>query len=94
MRTGCAQFATYVALPPSTRHTLPCDGTPPPPHATPSARHTEQSACQFIKQQLDKKQGATWHVVMGEGIAAEVTYQTRCLMHLYYGKVGVIAFKC
>ena len=55
---------------------------------------TEQSACQFIKQQLDKKQGATWHVVMGEGIAAEVTYQTRCLMHLYYGKVGVIAFKC
>lgn len=59
---------------------------PPPP---------EQKASQLIKETMDKKFGATWHVCIGEGFGFEVTYQARNLMYLYYSaKLGVLVFKC
>ena len=32
---------------------------------------------QMIKDQMDKKFGAPWHVVVGRGFAYEVTYEVR-----------------
>ena len=56
---------------------------------------TEQKASQLIKETMDKKFGATWHVCIGEGFGFEVTYQARNLMYLYYSaKLGVLVFKC
>eukprot|EP00947_MAST-08B_sp_MAST-8B-sp1_P000530 g530.t1 len=59
-----------------------------------SAQSNYEAACQLIKTQLDKKYGAAWHCCIGEGLAFEITYQQKNMMHLYYGKVGVIAYKC
>lgn len=54
-----------------------------------------QKASQLIKDTMDKKFGATWHVCIGEGFGFEVTYQARNLMYLYYSaKLGVLVFKC
>ena len=53
-----------------------------------------QAAAQMIKNQLDRKFGSTWHVVCGEGFAVSVLYQQRNMIHVYYGKTGVMAFKC
>ena len=48
----------------------------------------------MIKTGLDRKFGAAWHVCAGEGFAFEVTYQQRNMLHLYYGKTGILVFKC
>jgi dynein light chain 4 len=32
---------------------------------------------QMIKEQMDKKFGAPWHVVVGKGFSYEVTYEVR-----------------
>lgn len=54
-----------------------------------------QKAAQLIKDTMDKKFGATWHVCIGEGFGFEVTYQARNLLYLYYNaKLGVLVFKC
>lgn len=39
--------------------------SPPPP-------------AQMIKEQMDKKFGSPWHVVVGKGFAYDITYEVRC----------------
>ena len=34
----------------------------------------------MIKDQMDKKFGAPWHVVVGRGFAYEVTYEVCCVV--------------
>ena len=53
-----------------------------------------QAAAQLIKVSMDKKFGATWHCVIGEGMGFDITYQSKNMMLVYYGKVGIITFKC
>jgi dynein light chain 4 len=43
---------------------------------------------------MDKKFGATWHCVIGEGLGFDITYQAKHLMYLFYGNIGVVLFKC
>ena len=47
-----------------------------------------------IKEGLDRKFGQTWHVCVGEGFGFNVTHQAKNMLHLYYGHVGVVCFKC
>ena len=50
---------------------------------------------QLIKESMDKKFGATWHVCVGEGFGFEVTHQAKNLVFVYYGPtLGILSFKC
>ncbi|RYY87464.1 hypothetical protein EON63_03955 [archaeon] len=53
-----------------------------------------QAAAQLIKSTLDKKFGAAWHCVIGEGFGFDITYQAKNMVYIYYGTIGILAYKC
>ena len=53
-----------------------------------------QAAAQLIKTTMDKKFGAAWHCVIGEGFGFDITYQAKNMVYVYYGTIGVLAYKC
>ena len=52
-----------------------------------------ESASTLIKNSLDKKFGPSWQSVVGEGFGFDISCQQKYLLHLYYGKVGVLCYK-
>lgn len=48
----------------------------------------------MIKTTMDKKFGKTWQVVIGEGFGFEITCQNEYLLYVFYGKIGVLTYKC
>eukprot|EP00762_Andalucia_godoyi_P000688 ANDGO_05372.mRNA.1 Dynein light chain LC6 len=53
-----------------------------------------EAAAKLAKETLDKKFGATWHCVIGEGFGFDVTYQTKTLLYLFFGgSIAVLLFK-
>ena len=58
-------------------------------------RGNYEGSARQVKEQMDRKFGASWHCVIGEGFGFEVTYEMKHLMFLYYqGNVAVLLFKC
>ena len=58
-------------------------------------RGNYEGSARQVKEQMDRKFGASWHCVIGEGFGFEVTYEMKHLMYLYYqGNVAVLLFKC
>jgi dynein light chain 4 len=53
-----------------------------------------QAAAQLIKAGLDKKFGAAWHCVIGEGFGFDITYQAKNMIYIVYGTIGILAYKC
>jgi len=53
-----------------------------------------EAAAQLIKITLDKKFGAAWHVCIGEGFGFDITYQAKNMVYVYYGSIGIVAYKC
>jgi dynein light chain 4 len=53
-----------------------------------------EASAQMIKTAMDKKFGAAWHCAIGEGFGFDVTFQAKNMIYVYYGYVGVLAFKC
>eukprot|EP01036_Dinobryon_divergens_P026319 gene26319-34946_t len=53
-----------------------------------------EAAAQLIKATLDKKFGAAWHCVIGEGFGFDITYQAKNMIYIYYGTIGILAYKC
>ena len=54
-----------------------------------------QLACKYVKDQMDRQFGPSWHCIMGEGFSFEVTRQAKTTLHMYYaGKIAVLLFKC
>ncbi len=52
-------------------------------------------ACKYVKDQMDRQFGPSWHCVMGEGFSFEVTRQAKTTLYMYYaGKFAVLLFKC
>ncbi|CAM9884175.1 unnamed protein product [Choristocarpus tenellus] len=52
-----------------------------------------EAAAQLIKISMDKKFGASWHCAIGEGFGFEITYQQRNMIYVFYGVIGVLAYK-
>ena len=46
-----------------------------------------------MKESLDKKLGAAWHVVVGEGYSWRCTHARGAYLFALYEKVGVLVFK-
>jgi dynein light chain 4 len=53
-----------------------------------------EAAAQLVKTSMDKKFGTAWHCVIGEGFGFEMTYQSKNMIYVYYGNIGVLAYKC
>ena len=47
-----------------------------------------------VKKNLDERLGASWHVVVGETYSFEITYESECLIYLYYGSLAILCWKC
>lgn len=53
-----------------------------------------ENAARFVKEQLDRKFGAPWHCVIGEGFGFEITYELKHLMYLYHkGYIAIVIYK-
>ncbi|CAG0891266.1 unnamed protein product [Cyprideis torosa] len=53
------------------------------------------SAARMIKEELDKKFGPSWHVVVGEGFGFEVSHESKNLLYMFFGgNLGVCVWKC
>jgi hypothetical protein len=74
-----------AAPPPPHRRRARPPPAPPPPAA--------QKAAQAVKESLDKKLGAAWHVVVGEGYSWRCTHARGAYLFALYEKVGVLVFK-
>ena len=49
----------------------------------------------MIKEILDKKFGASWHVVVGEGFGFELSYEVKKLLYMFFaGTLAVCVWKC
>jgi dynein light chain 4, axonemal len=53
-----------------------------------------EASAQLIKSTMDKKFGSSWHVAIGEGFGFDITYQSRNMIYVYYGSIGVLCYKC
>jgi dynein light chain 4 len=53
-----------------------------------------EAAAQLIKASLDKKFGSAWHCVIGEGFGFDITFQAKNMIYIYYGTIGILAYKC
>ncbi|KAK2717204.1 dynein axonemal light chain 4-like [Artemia franciscana] len=54
-----------------------------------------EGAARLIKETLDKKFGAAWHVVVGESFGFEVSHEQNNLLYMFYsGSLAVCAWRC
>eukprot|EP00798_Chlamydomonas_sp_ICE-L_P023958 gene23958-9530_t len=55
----------------------------------------ESEKCtQMIKEMMDKKFGAPWHVVVGSGFSYEITYEVQNLLYIFVGgRTAVLLWK-
>lgn len=52
-------------------------------------------AANLIKEQLDKKFGPSWHVLVGEGFGFDISYEVNTLLYLFFGgNTGICIWKC
>lgn len=53
-----------------------------------------EKAAQIVKESMDKKFGPTWHCMIGESMAFDISYQERALFYGYAnGNLAVLLFK-
>lgn len=54
-----------------------------------------QTAARMIKETMDKKFGASWHAVVGEGYGFEITHEVKNLLYMFFGgNMSIIIWKC
>ena len=53
-----------------------------------------ESAAKLVKETMDKKYGASWHCVIGEGFGFEITHELKRILYMFFGgNVAVLVFK-
>lgn len=52
-----------------------------------------EGASTAIKNTLDKKFGPSRQCAIGEGFGFDISCQQKFLLHMYYGKVGILCYK-
>ena len=48
-----------------------------------------ESAAKFVREQMDKKFGTGWHVVIGESFDPCVTFDEKSILYMFVGGTGV-----
>nr|XP_061781979.1 dynein axonemal light chain 4-like [Nerophis lumbriciformis] len=47
--------------------------------------NNNEHAAKMVKEAMDKKFGAAWHVVIGESFGFGVTHETKNLLYMFFG---------
>lgn len=56
---------------------------------------TYEAAAKTVKEAMDRKFGAAWHCIIGEGFMYSCTFQEKNMLLMYYqGNVAALLFKC
>ncbi|XP_003386873.1 PREDICTED: dynein light chain 4, axonemal-like [Amphimedon queenslandica] len=56
---------------------------------------SNEAAAKMIKETMDKKFGASWHAVVGEGYGFEVTHEVKNMMYMFFGgTMAICLWKC
>jgi len=53
----------------------------------------EKDIAAYIKKQLDKKYGSSWHCIVGKSFGSYVTHQTSHFIYFYLDKFAILLFK-
>lgn len=54
-----------------------------------------EAAARMIKDQMDKKFGPPFHVVVGEGYGFEISYECKNLLYMFFGGyLAICVWKC
>ena len=54
-----------------------------------------ENAAKMIKESMDKKFGASWHAVVGEGLGFEITHETKNILYMFFGgNLAILVWKC
>ncbi|CAG9835684.1 unnamed protein product [Diabrotica balteata] len=54
-----------------------------------------EAAAKMIKEEMDKKLGPPFHVVVGEGFGFEISYECSNLLYMFFaGTLAIVIWKC
>ncbi|XP_022917870.1 dynein axonemal light chain 4 [Onthophagus taurus] len=54
-----------------------------------------EAAAKMVKEQMDKKLGPPFNVVIGEGFGFEISYEAKNLLYMFFGgNLAVVIWKC
>jgi len=54
-----------------------------------------ESAAKFVREQMDKKFGSGWHVVIGESFDPAITHEPKSILFMFVGgTVAILVWKC
>jgi dynein light chain LC8-type len=48
---------------------------------------------EIIKTEFDTMYLPTWHCIVGRGMGAFVTHQSKCFIFMYWGEVGILLWR-
>ncbi|KER24325.1 dynein light chain type 1 [Opisthorchis viverrini] len=54
-----------------------------------------EAAARFVKENVDKKFGSAWHVLIGEDFGFEITHEVNNLLYMFSGgNLAILVWKC
>ncbi|GAA51240.1 Dynein light chain 2, cytoplasmic [Clonorchis sinensis] len=53
----------------------------------------EKDIAGFLKKEMDRKYGPTWHCVVGQQYGSYVTHEANCFAYFFLGQSAVLLFK-
>ncbi|CAG0891985.1 unnamed protein product [Darwinula stevensoni] len=57
--------------------------------------NNNENAAKMIKEELDRKYGPSWHVVVGEGFGFEISHESKNMLYMFCGgNLGICVWKC
>ncbi|KAJ8917772.1 hypothetical protein NQ315_010678 [Exocentrus adspersus] len=57
--------------------------------------NSNEAAAKMIKEEMDKKFGPPFHVVVGEGFGFEISYECTNLLYMFFGgNLAICVWKC
>lgn len=58
-------------------------------------QNNNEGAAKFVKEQMDKKFGSGWHIVIGDSFDFQMAHELKSLLYMYIaGTTGVLVWKC
>ncbi|XP_050314781.1 dynein axonemal light chain 4 [Anthonomus grandis grandis] len=56
---------------------------------------SNEAAAKMIKEEMDKKLGPSFHVVVGEDFGFEIAYECANLLYMFFGgNLAIVIWKC
>ncbi|ODV83273.1 hypothetical protein CANARDRAFT_30051 [[Candida] arabinofermentans NRRL YB-2248] len=47
----------------------------------------------FLKKEMDKEYGPTWHCIVGKSFGSFVSHESGCFIHFYVDTLAILLFK-